>query len=137
MLKIKDTLGIIVDANKDAGVDSAKLIAGNILNQRVNAILMKNLPAGIKLIAGSYLESNVGKALIANTVAGALIHTMPNNGKVALAAEAMIKSASLSLASSFNIEEIINELLDGVPGLEPVEKSSIEKSSIEDKVSGS
>jgi len=119
MLKVNETLSIMVDANKDAGVDSAKIIAGNILNDRVNTILMKNLPTGIKLVAGSYLESNVGKAIVANTVAGLLIHTMPENEKVAIAAEAMIKSASLALASSFNIEEMINELLDGVPGLTP------------------
>ncbi len=117
MLKPSETLSTMVDANKDAGKDSAKIIAGNILNQHVNEVLVKNLPTGVKLLAGSYLESNVGKALISNAVAGILIHTMPNNEKVALAAEAMIKSASLQLASSFNIEDMVNELLSKVPGI--------------------
>jgi len=122
MLNVKDTMSVIVDANKDAGKDSAKIIAGNILNDKVNALVTKNLPTGVKLVVGSYIESNIGKAVIANAVAGILIHTMPNNEKVALAAEAMIKSASLAFASSFNIEEMINEVLDEVPGLTPAKE---------------
>ena len=118
MLNAKETLSVMMDANKEAGVDSAKIIAGNILNKRVNILVMKTLPAGVKFAVGSYLDSNVGKALIANAAAAALIHTMPGNEKVEIAAEAMINSASLTLASSFNIEEMVNELLDGVPGLD-------------------
>jgi 1,4-dihydroxy-2-naphthoate octaprenyltransferase len=67
----------------------------------------------------SYAQTPIGKAALANIVAGVLIHTMPENEKVAVAAECMIQSASLQLASSFNIEEMINDLLDGVPGLDP------------------
>lgn len=119
MLDPKQTLGIVVDANKDAGVDSAKLIAGNIINARLSKVITPRLPMMVR----GYAQSEVGEAVLANVVAGMMIHTMPDNGKVMLAAEAMINSASLKLASSFNIEEMINELLDNVPGLDgPAEK---------------
>ena len=117
MLEIKDTASILIGANKDAAFDSGKLIAGNIINDRVSKILIPKLP----MIARGYAQTNLGKAALSNLVAGVLIHTMPDNAKVQLAAEAMIQSASLQLASSFNLEEMVNELLDNVPGLDTAE----------------
>ena len=117
MLEFKDTASIMIGANKDAAVDSGKLIAGNIINDRLSKILVPKLP----IMARGYAQTNLGKAALSNLVAGLLIHTMPDNAKVQVAAEAMIASASLQLASSFNIEEMVNELLDNVPGLDTAE----------------
>lgn len=114
MLKAKETVGVMIDANKDAGIDSAKIITGNIINARLAKVITPRLPMMVR----GYAQSDVGQAVLANVVAGLMIHTMPENDKVMLAAESMIGSASLQLASSFNIEEMINELLDNVPGLD-------------------
>ena len=122
MLKFKDTASVIIGANKDAAIDSSKLIAGNIINDRLNKILVPKLP----IVARGYAQTNLGRAALSNLIAGLLIHTMPDNAKVQVAAEAMIASASLQLASSFNIEEMINELLDGVPGLDTAEERTAE-----------
>ena len=118
MANVTDTLSILAEANKESAIDSSKIITGNIINDRVSKIITPKLP----LLVRGYSETPIGKAVLANAVAGVLIHTMGQNEKVATAAECMIQSASLSLASSFNIEEMVNELLDGVPGLEPVKE---------------
>lgn len=115
MLKVGETASVMYDVNKEAAVDSGKIIAGNILNDRVVKVIAPKLP----LMVRGYADTPVGKAAICNLIAGVLIHTMPQNEKVGIAAQAMIQSASLQLASSFNIEEMINDLLDGVPGLDP------------------
>jgi len=62
-----------------------------------------------------YADTPIGEAALANLVAAAMVQFAPTNEKVMLAAEAMIGAASLSFATSFNIEEMINELLDGIP----------------------
>ena len=116
MLKVTDTASILVGANKDAAVDSAKIIAGDIISQRALKIITPKLP----LMVRSYVsETEIGKAAVSNLIAGVLIHTLPNNKQAQVAAEALIASASLRLAQSLKINELIDELLDGVPGLNP------------------
>jgi hypothetical protein len=113
-MKVTDTMGALVDANKEAAIDSGKIIAGNIINDRLVKIITPKLPMMVR----GYADTPLGKATISNAIAGVLIHTMPTNAKVMTAAECMIQSASLQLASSFNIEQMVQELLDGVPGLD-------------------
>lgn len=110
MLKIGETAGVLVSANKEAAKESASIVAGRILNKRVAKIVAPKLP----LMVRSYAQTQLGEAVLANVVAGVLIHVMPENAKVQLASNAMIQAASLELLSSFNIEEMIDELLDGV-----------------------
>jgi hypothetical protein len=114
-MEVKDTFSAVASANKEAIKDSGKIIAGNIINNRLEQVIVPKLP----LMVRGYASTPLGRAALANVIAGVIIHTMPTNDKAILAAECMIQSASLELASSFNIEEMINDLLDGVPGLEP------------------
>ena len=113
-MEVKETAGLLLEANKDAAKDSGKIIAGNILNNRLAQIVTPKLPMMVR----GYAATPIGKAALANVVAGVLIHTMPDNAKALLAAECMIQSASLEVASSLNIEQMVNDLLDGVPGLD-------------------
>ena len=61
-----------------------------------------------------YADTPIGHAVLANVAAGALIHFFPTNAKVQAAAGAMIESAMVTFASSFNIEDMVDELLEGV-----------------------
>ena len=110
MLKVKETATVVVNANKEAAKGAASIMAGNLVNTRLVKIVQPNLP----LLMKHYVDTPLGKAVLANAAAAALIHTMPNNKKVVLAADAMIKAAMLEFTMSFNIEEKINELLDGI-----------------------
>ena len=110
MLKIQDTVSIIKDENKEAAKVAARLTAGNILNDRAVKIITPKLP----LVAKGYAQTEVGKAVIANVVAGAIIHFAPTNDKAVMASQAMVHSAMANLVGSFNIEEMVNDFIDGI-----------------------
>lgn len=109
-LGIKNTGSILVEANKAAAVMSAEITAGNLLNERVAKLVAPKLPMMVR----GYADSPIGRAALSNLVAGAVINFMPDNQVAVRAADAMVKSAMLSLVQEFNIEEMVNELLEGI-----------------------
>ena len=121
MLEIKQTVGALVEGNKDAAKVSASIITGDIINKRIATLVKPRLP----MIARGYIDTELGQAALSNVIAGVIIHTMPKNPKAVIAAECMIRSASLKLANSFNIQEIVDEILDGItlPGLESTDET--------------
>lgn len=109
-LTLKQTAQVIASANTDAAKLAAKITVGNVLNENVTKLIAPKLPMMVR----GYADSALGKAFIANAVSAALIHFAPTNRNAQLAAEAMINSAMLEFAASFNIEAMINELIAGV-----------------------
>jgi hypothetical protein len=98
------------EANKGAGKTATAIIAGNIINDRLAKIITPKAPIMVR----GYLDSPFGKAVVSNAVAAALIHFFPGNKKIQVATSAMIEAAMVEFSSSFNIEEMVDELLDGV-----------------------
>lgn len=111
-LAIKDTAKVAVSRNKEALAISARITAGNIINDRLVDIVGKNkqVPMMVKAAA----STAAGKAVLANAFASAITHFMPNNEKANLASTAMVEAAMLEFVGSFNIEEMVNDLIDGV-----------------------
>lgn len=109
-LGVRNTTAMLVEANKDAAIMSAEITAGNILNDRVVKIVAPKLPV---LVRG-YAETPIGKAALSNLVAGVVVNFMPQNEAAVRAADAMVKSAMLAMFQEFNLEEMVNELLDGI-----------------------
>ncbi len=110
MLEVKDTTSIVLNENKSAVKLAAQITAGNILVDRATKIVTPHLP----LMAKGYAQTDIGQAVIANVVAGAIVHFLPTNEKAVMASQAMINSAMLKLAGSFNFEDMVNEFLDGI-----------------------
>ncbi len=108
MLKINETASVLMDTNVEATKASATIIVGKTLNDRVVNVLGPRLPM---MVRGYATSTELGKAVLSNLVAGVLIHTMPENDKVMMAANAMIGAANLTFAESFNIQEMVNELM--------------------------
>jgi hypothetical protein len=111
-LTLKQTAGALLSANTSAVKLSAKITVGNILNDRVAAIVVPKLPMMMRVMASS--EPAITKAVLANLVSVAIIQFAPENEKATLAADAMINAAMLEFAGSFNIEAMINEVIDGL-----------------------
>jgi hypothetical protein len=111
-LTLKQTAGALLSANTSAVKLSAKITVGNILNDRVAAIVVPKLPMMMRVMASS--EPAITKAVLANLVSVAIIQFAPENEKATLAADAMINAAMLEFAGSFNIESMINEVIDGL-----------------------
>lgn len=109
-LTIGQTAAAIVAQNKASGKTATGIIAGNIINDRLAKIITPRLPMMVR----GYVDTPLGKAAIANLAAGALIHFLPTNDKATAAASAMIEAAMVEFASSFNIEQMVDELLEGV-----------------------
>ena len=110
MLELNQTAGVLKTANVDAAKLSAKLVAGKIINQRASKLIRPQLPMMVR----GYADSPIGEAVLANIIAGAIVHFAPSNPKAVLVSEAMIQAASLEFLNSFNLDEKINELLDGI-----------------------
>jgi hypothetical protein len=111
-LTLKQTAGALLSANTSAVKLSAKITVGNILNDRVAAIVVPKLPMMVRVMASG--EPAITKAVLANLVSVAIIQFAPENEKATLAADAMISAAMLEFAGSFNIEAMINEVIDGL-----------------------
>ena len=109
-LTLGQTAAAIVAQNKASGKTATGIIAGNIINDRLAKIVTPKLPMMVR----GYVDTPLGKAAVANIAAGALIHFLPNNSKAMSAASAMIEAAMVEFASSFNIESMVDELLDGI-----------------------
>lgn len=114
-LNIKDTVNVMVEGNKGAFKESAKRRTGTILNDRLVRIVGPRLP----LMVRGYADTELGRAALANIFAAGLVHFGYNHPKLITASEAMVNDAMDKVLGSFNIEEMVNELLDGVD-LSPV-----------------
>ena len=73
-------------------------------------MVIPQLPLGAKV----FINTAPGKALLANAFAAGLVHFLPTNDKAAMASGMMVQAAMLELAGTFNIEEMVDEFLDGV-----------------------
>ena len=109
-LTIKDTLSVMVDGNKGAVKASAKRRAGKLLNDRLVGIVAPRLP----LMVRGYADTELGKAMLANTLAAVIVHFGYNNEKLLIASDAMVVAAMDDLIGSFDIEGMVDSLIDGV-----------------------
>ena len=114
-LTIKDTANILVEGNKGAFKESAKRRTGKMLNDRLVGMIAPKLPMMVR----GYADTELGRAMIASLLAGAIIHFGYKNDKLTLAADAMVTAAMDDFVGSFNLEDMVNELIDGVD-LSPV-----------------
>ena len=115
-LKVKETATIMQIGNKEAAKLAAEITGGNLLNDRLFKMIAPQLPLAVKM----YANTAIGKALISNAFAAGIFHFLPANQKASMAANMMVQSAMLELVGTFNIEEMVDEFLDGIklPGVD-------------------
>ena len=109
-LTLGQTAAVVIGANKDSAKTATGIIAGNIINGRLAKLVVPRLP----VFTRGYADTPMGHAVLANIAAGALIHFLPTNKRAQQASAAMIEAAMVTFASSFEIESLVDELLDGV-----------------------
>lgn len=109
-LTIRDTANILVEGNKGAFKESAKRRTGKMLNDRLVGMVAPKLPMMVR----GYADTELGRAMIANLLAGAIVHFGYKHDKLTLAADAMVTAAMDDFVGSFNIEDMVNDLVDGV-----------------------
>ena len=109
-LTVRQSADVAMARNQEALRIASSLTVGNVLNDRAVKIITPKLP----LMAKGYADSEMGRAVLANVVAGLVTHFLPANEKASMASKAMVDAAMVSFVGSFNIEEMVNEFLDGV-----------------------
>ena len=109
-MTIQETASVLMDANKTALKANASRRAGQIFNERVRNLIKPRLP----MMARGYADEPWFQFLVANAVAGALIKFGSTNEKLLLLADAGVNAANDEFLSSFNLEELVNQLIDGI-----------------------
>ncbi|QJD49386.1 hypothetical protein vBSenE22_083 [Salmonella phage vB_Sen-E22] len=100
----------IVAANKSAVVNAAKLEAGKIALTQITKVAAKKAPFMIK----GYIDTPVGRVVIANLLSVAVDQYAPSNQKAKAVASAAMEAAMLEMVQSFNIAEMIDEMVKGI-----------------------
>lgn len=109
-MDLKQVSQLIINGNQEAFKQNAKRRAGKMFNERAVALIKPKLP----LMVRGYAEEPIGEFVIANIIAAAIIKFGYTNEKLILLADAGIEAASDDLLGSFNIEAMVNELIDGI-----------------------
>lgn len=100
----------IVAANKSAAVNAAKLEAGKIALTQITKVAAKKAPFMIK----GYIDTPIGRVVIANLLSVAVDQYAPSNQKAKAVASAAMEAAMLEMVQSFNIAEMIDEMVKGI-----------------------
>ena len=100
----------IVAANKSAAVNAAKLEAGKIALTQITKVAAKKAPFMIK----GYIDTPIGRVVIANLLSVAVDQYAPTNQKAKAVAGAAMEAAMLEMVQSFNIAEMIDEMVKGI-----------------------
>ena len=100
----------IVAANKSAAVNAAKLEAGKIALTQITKVAAKKAPFMIK----GYIDTPIGRVVIANLLSVAVDQYAPSNQKAKAVADAAMEAAMLEMVQSFNIAEMIDEMVKGI-----------------------
>ena len=106
----KDMKTQIADANMKAVKIAAQSTAGSALNKTLLSKLRPQLP----MMARGYADHALAEVVVANIANFAVANFAQDNAKAVWASEAMMVAAMSQFLQSFNIEAIIDELLDGV-----------------------
>lgn len=107
---IMSKVSSIVAANKSAVVNAAKLEAGKIALTQITKVAAKKAPFMIK----GYIDTPIGRVVIANLLNVAVDQYAPANAKAKAVAGAAMEAAMLEMVQSFNIAEMIDEMVKGI-----------------------
>lgn len=107
---IMSKVSSIVAANKSAVVNAAKLEAGKIALTQITKVAAKKAPFMIK----GYIDTPIGRVVIANLLSVAVDQYAPTNAKAKAVAGAVMEAAMLEMVQSFNIAEMIDEMVKGI-----------------------
>jgi hypothetical protein len=109
-MTLAELSAVMVEQNKEGFKTSATRRSGKIFNDRVINLIKPRLPLMVK----AYADTDLGRFVIANTVAAAIVKFGATNEKLLILADAGIQDAADDFLGSFNLEEMVNDLIDGI-----------------------
>ncbi len=109
-LTMKELATVMVDQNKEGFKLSGQRRVGKLFNDRAVALVSKQVPFPFN----KYLETELGRFLVVNLLSAAIVKFGYTNEKLTLLAEAGILDATDQALGSLNLENIVNDLIDGI-----------------------
>ena len=109
-MTLKELGQVMVEGNKQAFTANASRRAGAMFNERVTGLIAPKLPMMVR----GYSSEPWFQFILANAVAGAIIKFGYTNEKLLMLADAGVNAASDTFIGSFNLEGMVNELIDGI-----------------------
>lgn len=109
-IKMKTCATDLTKANVVASKAAAQHVAGKVLNKALLTKIRPQLP----MLARGYADHALANVVVANIANFAVSNFASDNAKAKLAADAMMIAAMTEFLSSFNVEDIVAELLEGV-----------------------
>lgn len=108
MSKIKQTALTTVDQNKQATIIASKMEAGRILNKQI----IKQAKPHVPMFFRGYLDTPLAPVILANLVALTGNHT--DNKRIKQISELMLLAAADTTIQSFNLDQIIDDVLKNI-----------------------
>lgn len=112
-----------VETNKKAATSAAIFETGRIANNALAKMVAPKLPV---LVRG-YLMTPLGKLLLANAVKMAFDQFRPDNATAQRLANGMIVAAYSEVIATFNIEDLLDELLGDSKVLKALAKQDLDE----------
>ena len=109
-MKITEAANVLYQRNKEAAEVNAKRRAGNLFNERLIKLVTPKLPMMVR----GYKDEPWFKFVLINTFAVVAIKMGSKNETLLQITDAAIDAANNEFLGSFNLEEIINKLIDGI-----------------------
>jgi len=113
MIETKAVLSALMAANADATKTVTKQEIGGVLNDRIVAIIAKNLKGKGKM-AKKYLYTPWGKAVVANVFAGVVIKWFAAKPNAVAASTAMVDAAMRDLGNSVDVRGMVNQFIEAI-----------------------
>lgn len=107
---VMSKLANIATVNKSAAITAAKLEAGKIALKQVSKVVAPRLP----LMVRGYADTPMGRVVMANVLHFVVTNYASQNKTAVLVSEAAIESAMLEMLQSFNIDELIDSVTNGI-----------------------
>ena len=104
----------MIKRTTDSNVDAAKVAATITAGKTLNSLVAQKITPQLPLLVRGYADTPVGRVVLANIADFAVKQFMANNVKANMATTAMMQAAMFELADSFDLEGIVNELVDSV-----------------------
>jgi hypothetical protein len=99
----------MVDQNKNAAIEAAKLQTGKIILTNLKKLASKNIP-----MAGMFIDKPWGTVLIANALSMAISHFKAGDEKWAKVSDAALTAAYIDGMAELKLDKILGDLLKGV-----------------------
>ena len=109
-MNLKRQANVIVAQNSEAAREAALLVAGSTLNRVVLDKVTKQLPRKYRKLA----QHPLANVVVANLASVAQMNFVAGNEKARIATDAMVKAAMVEVLSTFNIEQMVTDVLDNV-----------------------